>query len=102
MDYSRYYFPVLVQLAAYASFLIGGDWVWFGFATLPVLGLIDSVLPNDMAPRRMRAGLIADLPVWIATFLAVGMYIVAAIWGPGIPFTSRRFRSSARCCRSRG
>ncbi len=80
MQYGRYYLPVLVQLAAYASFLAGGAWVWFGFATLPLLGVIDTLLPNDMAPRRMRAGLAADLPVWLSTLLAVGLYGAAAVW----------------------
>jgi p-cymene monooxygenase len=80
MQYGRYYLPILVQLAACASFVAGGAWVWFGFATLPLLGVIDTLLPNDMAPRRMRAGLAADLPVWLSTILAVGLYFIAAIW----------------------
>ena len=80
MDYGRYYIPIMVQLATYASFAIGGSWVWFGIATLPLLGLIDTLLPNDMAPRKMRAGVISDLPVWIATLLAVGLYFMAAFW----------------------
>lgn len=80
MDHSRYYFPVLVQLLAYASFAVGGVWVWLGFASLPLLGLIDSLLPNDMAPRKMRAGFITDLPIWLSTVLAVGLYVMAAIW----------------------
>ncbi|MDB5577859.1 MAG: monooxygenase [Bradyrhizobium sp.] len=80
MDYGRYYIPVLVQLMAYASFVVGGAWVWVGFATLPLLGVIDSLLPNDMAPRRMRAGFIADLPVWLSTIMAVGLYFMAAWW----------------------
>lgn len=80
MDYARYYVPVLVQLAAYAGFALGGDWVFIGIASLPLLGLIDSLLPNDMNPRTMRRGLLADLPIWICTFLAVGMYLMAAFW----------------------
>lgn len=80
MDYTRYYFPVLVQIAAYVGFALGGSWVWIGIASLPLLGLIDSLLANDMAPRKMREGLIADIPVWASTFLAVGLYAMAAIW----------------------
>lgn len=80
MDYGRYYVPVLVQLAAVASFVVGGHWVWLGIATLPLLGLIDSLLPNDMKPRRMRAGFIADLPVWLSTLLSIGLYVMAALW----------------------
>lgn len=80
MDYLRYYTAFLVQLAAAAGFLIGGDWVWIGIASLPLLGLIDSVLPNDMARRQMKVGLIADLPVWLSTFMAVALYGIAAYW----------------------
>lgn len=76
----RYYLASLVQLAAYAGFLTGGGWVWVGIASLPALALVDSILPDDMAPRDMRGGLVSDLPVWLATFLAPGLYIAAAIW----------------------
>ncbi|OAO00778.1 monooxygenase [Sphingomonadales bacterium EhC05] len=80
MDYTRYYIPIIVQLCAYAGFAAGGNWVFVGIASLPLLGLIDSVLSNDMKPRTMRAGFMADLPVWLSTFLAVGMYFMAANW----------------------
>ena len=80
MDYLRYYVPVIVQLAAYAGFALGGHWVFIGIASLPLLGLIDSVLSNDMRPRAMRRGLLADLPVWLSTILAVGLYFMAALW----------------------
>src|SRR3546814_14861642 len=36
--------------------------------------------PNDMRPREMKRGLMADLPVWLATILAVGLYFMAAFW----------------------
>lgn len=80
MDYTRYYVPVLVQLAAYAGFAAGGNWVFVGIASLPILGLVDSVLPNDMRPRAMKRGLLADLPIWLSALLAVGMYLMAANW----------------------
>lgn len=76
----RYYLAALVQLAAYYGFYLGGDWVWVGIISLPALSLVDSVLPDDMSPRRMKGGLVADLPVWIATFLAPGLYVMAALW----------------------
>jgi hypothetical protein len=80
MDYLRYYLASIVQLIAYAGFLLGGDWVWLGIASLPALAVIDSLFPNDMAPRRMRKGFLADLPVWLATLLAPGLYVAAAYW----------------------
>ncbi len=80
MDYIRYYIPMLVQIAAYAGFYLGGDGVFVGIVSLPLLGLIDSVLPNDMQTRKMKPGFIADLPVWISTIMAVGLYFMAARW----------------------
>jgi p-cymene monooxygenase len=76
----RYYLAAFVQLIGYSGFFLGGNWVWLGVLTLPTLGLIDSVLPNDMAPRKMASGFATDLPVWISTFLAVGLYAMAAHW----------------------
>ena len=80
MDYLRYYIPALVQLAAYWGFAVGGNGVFVGLLSLPALGIIDSILPNDMKPRRMTSGLMADLPVWISTLMAVGLYFMAARW----------------------
>src|SRR3546814_6374127 len=80
MYYTRYYTPVLVLTAAYAGFVLGGNWVFISIASLPLLGLIASVLPNDMRPREMTRGLMADLHVWLATILAVGLYFMATFW----------------------
>ncbi len=88
MDYVRYYAAAVVQLIAYAGFAVGGNWVWLGILSLPVMGLIDSVLPNDMAPRRMQSGLLTDLPVWISTLLAPGLYVMAALWVARTPHIS--------------
>lgn len=80
MDRSRYYLPVMIQLAAYAGFIAGGAWLWVGIASLPLLGVADTLLPQDMRQRRMGDSLVSDLPVWLSTFLAVGLYVVAAFW----------------------
>lgn len=45
-----------------------------------MLEAIDPVLPNDMQPRRMADDLASDLPVWIATLLAPGLYWATAWW----------------------
>jgi hypothetical protein len=76
----RYYTAAMVQLIAAAGFLAGGDWVWVGIASLPLLALLDSLLPNDMAPRKMVSGVVTDLPIWLSTFLAVALYVMAADW----------------------
>ncbi|WP_428630030.1 alkane 1-monooxygenase [Sphingopyxis sp.] len=80
MDYLRYYTAFAIQLLTAASFVAGGAWVWVGIATLPLLGLIDSILPNDMRPRQMREGFVADLPVWLASLFAPCLFFIAAFW----------------------
>lgn len=80
MDYLRYYLPAVIQLIAYAGFAIGGDWVWLGIATLPTLGLVDSVLPNDMAARHMSNRTLANIPAWLSSLLGPGLYLMAAYW----------------------
>lgn len=80
MDYGRYYLGVLLQLAVIASFLAGGPWVMLGIASLPVFGLVDSMLPNDFAQRRMPNKAIADIPAWACSLLGPCVYVAAAVW----------------------
>lgn len=80
MDYLRYYVACFVQLLTAAGFMMGGNWVWIGIVTLPILGLIDSILPNDMRPRNMHEGFFADIPVWISSLMGPALYIFAAFW----------------------
>lgn len=80
MDYLRYYTAVLVQLAVAATFFVGGSWVWFGVLTLPAMGLIDSLLPNDFSVRRTPNKFFVDLPVWMASLLGPVLYLCAAWW----------------------
>jgi p-cymene monooxygenase len=77
-DYAKYYLPVLVQLLGYGGFLLGGDYVWVGVASLPVLALVDSLLPLDFATRRMNNRALANIPVWLSTVLGPGLYLVLA------------------------
>ena len=80
MDYGRYYLGVLLQLAVIASFLAGGPWVFLGIASLPLFGLVDSVLPNDFAVRRISNKSLADVPVWLCSLLGPVIYLFAAVW----------------------
>ena len=80
MDYARYYLPPALQLGVIASFLAGGPWVWFGISTLIILGLIDSVLPNDFATRKIGNKTLADIPVWMSSLLGPAIYLAAAVW----------------------
>ena len=88
MDYLRYYIAVLMSLSAIAGFVIGGDAVWIGIATFPTMALIDSILPNDMAPRKIGNKALAEIPVWICALASPTLYLVAAWWigrPPAIP-----------------
>ncbi len=80
MDYLRYYFAVLFPVVAAAGFLIGGDAVWLGVALLPIMGIIDGILPNDMAPRKISNKTLAEIPVWLCVIGTVLLYFVAAYW----------------------
>jgi alkane 1-monooxygenase/p-cymene monooxygenase len=78
MDYLKYYVAVLIQLLGYAGFLLGGNYVWLGVASLPALAVIDSILPLDLAKRQMRNRAIANIPVWLSTLLGPGLYLMMA------------------------
>ena len=80
MDYGRYYLGVALQGAVIASFIVGGPWVFVGIASLPLFGLIDSVLPNDFATRRISNKALADIPVWLCSLLGPVIYLFAAYW----------------------
>ena len=80
MDYGRYYLGVFLQLGVLASFWAGGPWVFAGIASLPLFGLIDSVLPNDFAVRRMPNKSLADIPAWLCSLLGPVIYLGAALW----------------------
>lgn len=80
MDYTRYYLGVALQIAVIASFLVGGAWVWTGIASLPLFGIIDSMLPNDFRARKISNEALADIPVWLCSLLGPVIYLVAAYW----------------------
>lgn len=88
LDYGRYYVGPLLQLAVIASFLQGGPWVYVGILSLPFFGLVDSLLPNDFAVRKMKNRALADVPVWMSCLLAPVILLTAALWAarnPGAP-----------------
>ncbi len=82
MDYLKYYLPVLMQVAAGAGFILGGDYVWLGIATLPLLAVVDSMLPLDYAKRRISNRSLANIPVWLATLSGPVLYLLLA-WQAG-------------------
>ena len=77
-DYARYYLPWLMQCAAALGIVSGGLWTWAGFATLPVLALVDALLPVDLEPRRMRHRALANVPIWLCAVSGPALYLLGA------------------------
>lgn len=77
-EYLKYYLSPLTQALAIWGLVAGGDYVWIGVAWLPVLALIDSVLPADLQARKMRSKGWAYLPVWLSALLGPAIYVALA------------------------
>ncbi|MFT6550126.1 MAG: hypothetical protein ACJA1I_000153 [Zhongshania marina] len=78
MDYIKYWVPVLAVVVGYLGMITGGVWVWSGFATLPLLAVMDSIASHDLSVRNMKGGIGALLPLWLSAIGPVGLYIVFA------------------------
>ena len=74
MDHLRYYLVPLTTSAGILGFILGGPWVWLGIATFPVLLLLDVLLPEDISPRQVGNGLMADIPLYLQVVLMVALY----------------------------
>jgi hypothetical protein len=55
MDTIRYYLIPLVTGCGVLGFYYGGNWVWLGAATFPVLLVLDIVLPKDYSERKVNS-----------------------------------------------
>jgi p-cymene monooxygenase len=77
-EYLKYYTAPLIQVLAIAGLYLGGDYVWIGIASFPVLAVLDSLLPDDMATRKIKSLAWAYVPIWISTLLGPFMYVVLA------------------------
>ncbi len=78
LDYLKYWTPVLVLGVAYGGFIVGGDWVWLGIISFPVLALLDTVAGRDFGVRKMSSAAFANLPIWLCALGPVGLYLVFA------------------------
>ena len=85
MDYARYYLGPLLQATAIAGLLAGGIWVWVGIVSLPVLGLFDSLMSDDLRVRKIESKTLADVPVWLSALLGPALYIALAFWAARNP-----------------
>jgi len=78
MDYLKYWTPVGVLAASIAGLIVGGDWVWTGIATFPILAILDTLVGADYSQRRMSNGFLANLPIWICSIGPLAQYFVLA------------------------
>lgn len=82
LSYAIYYLPIAVQLAAAYGFYTGGNLVYIAIASFPVLMMIDVILPRDLSRRNIKSKFWSLVPLYIATFAALGLYFVQA-WRVG-------------------
>lgn len=78
MDYLKYWTPVLVVALSAAGLFAGGDWMWVGIITFPVLAILDSVFPRDYSIRKMSNAFLANIPIWLCCIGPVALYLVFA------------------------
>ncbi len=78
MDYVKYWTPVAVLAAAFAGMLAGGDWVWVGIISFPVLAILDTIAGPDFSARKMNNPTLANLPIWICAVGPVLLYFAFA------------------------
>ncbi|MGQ0701026.1 MAG: alkane 1-monooxygenase [Panacagrimonas sp.] len=73
-DYVRYYLSPATLLFGVVGLYLGGGYVWLGLATLPILAIGDTVLPRDLAERRMNNEALAFIPVIMSCVLAFACF----------------------------
>lgn len=83
MDYLKYYAATVLLAIGLAGFLLGGDWVWLGAATFPLVVLIDYAFPRDYSVRRMNSPFWAAIPVWLAGLGPIVLFLAFA-WRMGV------------------
>lgn len=87
-DYLRYWVPFLVLAAAFGGFYLGGDWVWTGIASFPVLAMLDTLLGPDLRSRRITNAALANIPIWLCTIGPVLLHFAMA-WRVSLEDLSR-------------
>jgi len=78
MDYLKYWTPVAVLAASFAGLMAGGDWVWVGIATFPILAALDTLVGADLSQRRMKNATLANIPIWICSIGPLLQFFVLA------------------------
>lgn len=62
-EHIKYYIAPLTQVLALWGFYTGGDYVWIAVAWLPVLALLDTILPADRSIRKIKSKALAYIPI---------------------------------------
>ncbi len=74
MDTIRYYLAPLTTFIGAVGLYLGGPFVWMGISVLPVLLLLDVVLPRDTATRKVTSPLLADMTLYLHVVLMFALY----------------------------
>lgn len=82
LDYARYYVSFGLQLLTAYGVVRGDGYAWLGLSTLFLLAVIDAMLPDDHAVRRMNNRSLANIPAWLCTVTAPLLILVLA-WKVG-------------------
>ncbi|MCH9826415.1 MAG: alkane 1-monooxygenase [Gammaproteobacteria bacterium] len=77
-DYLKYYAAGLLLAAGFAGYMLGGNWVWLGFATFPIVVGLDVLLPRDFSERNMNSPFWAAVPVWIGALGPIVLFLAFA------------------------
>ena len=78
LDTLRYWIAPATTACGVVGFLLGGEAVWLGIATFPILLFFDVVLPRDESPRSKVSPFFADLALHANVVLMVALYAAFA------------------------
>ena len=77
-EHLKYYVGPFTQASALWGLYMGGNYVWIAIAWLPVLALIDTLLPPDLNARTIRSLALAYVPIWLSALLGPAIYLALA------------------------
>jgi p-cymene monooxygenase len=74
IEHLKYYLAPFTQALAIWGLCMGGHYVWIGVAWLPLLAVLDSLLPPDLNARSIKSRAFAYVPIWLSSLLGPVMY----------------------------